>query len=132
MTNSIFLSPYKQSYWYAPNVTGNINTTLVLSLITFLIRTWKHLPRITIFVRFLRIPIELVGIFIRLMTLCIRLFANITAGHLIILSLICVIFIFKSIFAAGFVIPFASAGVWCLLYKHSYFQRSLPYLLEWL
>lgn len=49
------------------------------------------------------------------MTLCIRLFANITAGHLIILSLICVIFIFKSIFAAGFVIPFASAGVWCLV-----------------
>ncbi|YBU89069.1 MAG: F0F1 ATP synthase subunit A [Candidatus Walczuchella monophlebidarum] len=33
----------------------------------------------------------------RPMTLCIRLFANITAGHLIILSFICVIFIFKSI-----------------------------------
>ncbi|YBU88516.1 MAG: F0F1 ATP synthase subunit A [Candidatus Walczuchella monophlebidarum] len=57
-----------------------------------------HLP--TIFVRFLLIPIELVGIFIRPMTLCIRLFAP--AGHLIILSFICVRFIFKSIFAAGF------------------------------
>ncbi|XOD68064.1 MAG: F0F1 ATP synthase subunit A [Flavobacteriales bacterium Tduv] len=101
----------------APNVTGNISVTLVLAVITFLVVNftakktyWKHIfwmPGVPIGVRFLLAPIELVGIFIRPVTLCIRLFANMTAGHIVILSFICLIFIFKSVFAAGFSVPFA-------------------------
>ncbi|WP_394798464.1 F0F1 ATP synthase subunit A [Blattabacterium cuenoti] len=99
-----------------PNVTGNINTTFVLATMTFVISNintnisyWKHIfcmPGIPIGIRFLLVPIELVGIFIKPLTLCIRLFANIMAGHIIILSFICLIFIFKNLFIAGFSIVF--------------------------
>lgn len=101
----------------APNVTGNISTTLVLAFLTFTIVNltakkayWKHIfwmPGVPIPVRFLLAPIEFAGIFIKPLTLCIRLFANMTAGHIIILSFICLIFIFESVFSAGFAIPFA-------------------------
>lgn len=101
----------------APNVTGNISVTLVLAVITFLVVNftankfyWKHIfwmPGVPVGVRFLLAPIELAGIFIRPVTLCIRLFANMTAGHIVVLSFICLIFIFKSVFAAGLSIPFA-------------------------
>lgn len=100
-----------------PNITGNISVTFVLAAFIFLMvlfrakkNYWKHIfwmPGVPLFVRFLLIPIELAGFFIKPMTLCIRLFANIAAGHIIILSFICIIFIFKNIFAAGFSIPFA-------------------------
>ncbi|WP_185869104.1 F0F1 ATP synthase subunit A [Blattabacterium cuenoti] len=99
-----------------PNVTGNINVTFVLAITTFIITNinasksyWKHtfwMPGVPIGIRFLLAPIEFLGIFIRPLTLCIRLFANITAGHIIILSFICLIFIFKNFFIAGFSIFF--------------------------
>ncbi|XCI75001.1 MAG: F0F1 ATP synthase subunit A [Flavobacteriales bacterium] len=101
----------------APNVTGNISVTLVLATTTFLVVNlsankayWKHIfwmPGVPIPVRFLLAPIELIGVFIRPLTLCIRLFANMTAGHIVILSFICLIFMFKNIFTAGFSVPFA-------------------------
>ncbi|WP_185851635.1 F0F1 ATP synthase subunit A [Blattabacterium cuenoti] len=99
-----------------PNVTGNISITFVLSLIIFIITNinsnksyWKHtfwMPNVPFLIKLILIPIELIGIFIRPLTLCIRLFANITAGHIIILSFICLIFIFKNLFIASFSITF--------------------------
>jgi len=54
------------------------------------------------------VPIEVIGVLTKPFALMIRLFANITAGHIIILSLISLIFVFKSIFIApvsvGFVL----------------------------
>jgi F-type H+-transporting ATPase subunit a len=52
------------------------------------------------------IPVEIVGLFVKPVALMIRLFANITAGHILILSLISLIFILKSVFVAGIAIPF--------------------------
>ena len=46
------------------------------------------------------IPVEIIGLFTKPFALMIRLFANITAGHIIVLSLISMIFIFKSLFVA--------------------------------
>ncbi|WP_317168650.1 F0F1 ATP synthase subunit A [Blattabacterium cuenoti] len=99
-----------------PNVTGNINITFGLSAIVFFIMNlssnknyWKHLlwmPNVPIFIKIILAPIEFIGLFIRPMTLCIRLFANITAGHIVILSFICLIFIFKSLWIASFSIIF--------------------------
>ncbi|WP_185855565.1 F0F1 ATP synthase subunit A [Blattabacterium cuenoti] len=99
-----------------PNVTGNINITFVLSLITFFIANinssksyWKHIfwmQNVPIIVKLLLAPIEFVGILIRPLTLCIRLFANITAGHIIIISFICLIFIFKNILVISFSLTF--------------------------
>ncbi|WP_185872278.1 F0F1 ATP synthase subunit A [Blattabacterium cuenoti] len=99
-----------------PNITGNINITFVLAITTFIITNinasksyWKHTfwtPGVPIIIKFLLAIIEFIGIFIRPLTLCIRLFANITAGHIIILSFICLIFIFQNFFIAGFSIIF--------------------------
>ncbi|WGH27940.1 MAG: F0F1 ATP synthase subunit A [Candidatus Bostrichicola ureolyticus] len=98
-----------------PNITGNISITLSLSLFTFFMiisnkLCWKHIfciPNIPLLIKFILIPIEFIEIFIRPITLCIRLFANIIAGHILIFSLISLIFIFKNILIASFSIPFA-------------------------
>jgi F-type H+-transporting ATPase subunit a len=52
------------------------------------------------------IPVEIIGLFTKPIALMIRLFANITAGHILILSLISLIFILKSVLVAGIAIPF--------------------------
>ena len=85
------------------NVTGNIAVTLVLSFITFIITTfsgnknyWGHIfrpPGVPVILLPIMIPIEFLGIFTKPFALMIRLFANISAGHIIILSLISLIFI---------------------------------------
>ena len=87
----------------AANVTGNISVTFVLSMFTFIIITfsankgyWKHLvkpPGTPIALLPIMIPIEIFGVFTKPFALMIRLFANITAGHIIIFSLISLIFV---------------------------------------
>jgi F-type H+-transporting ATPase subunit a len=85
------------------NLTGNIAVTLVLAVITFLITNlsgnkhyWLHLVKPTgvpVALLPIMIPVEIVGLFMKPLSLMIRLFANITAGHIIILSLLSLIFI---------------------------------------
>jgi len=91
------------------NVTGNIAVTFVLSVFTLLVTNlsankyyWKHifLPPVPKALYIIMVPIEIIGIVTKPFALMIRLFANITAGHIIILSLISLIFIFESIFIA--------------------------------
>ena len=55
------------------------------------------------------IPIEIVGLFTKPFALCIRLFANMTAGHVVILSLLGLIFILKVIYVAPVSVVFALA-----------------------
>lgn len=98
------------------NLTGNIAFTLTLSLCTLIITNingnknyWAHifLPHAPKAIWPILIPIEFAGIFIKPIALMIRLFANMTAGHIIVISLIGLIFVFKTA-AAGFVsVPFA-------------------------
>ena len=90
---------------FGANVTGNIATPLVLATITFLIvamvankHFWMHIiamPGIPWPVLIILTPIEIMGIFIRPFTLLIRLFANIMAGHIVLLVFFCLIFIFS-------------------------------------
>lgn len=97
------------------NVTGNIALTLVLSLGTLLIVNlngnkyyWKHilLPDVPWWLYPIMIPVELIGIISKPFALMIRLFANITAGHIIVLSLISLIFIFETLAMAPVSIAF--------------------------
>ncbi|WP_350289473.1 F0F1 ATP synthase subunit A [uncultured Croceitalea sp.] len=94
------------------NVTGNIAVTVSLALITFLITNftgtkdyWKHqfdplgdsLPwygKILLYI--ILVPIELLGLIIKPFSLLIRLYANMQAGHIVLMSLIGLMFIFKS------------------------------------
>lgn len=86
------------------NVTGNIAVTLVLAMFTFIITTingnksyWGHIfapPGVPKALWILLIPIEIIGMFNKPIVLMIRLFANITAGHIILLGFFSLIFIF--------------------------------------
>ena len=88
------------------NLTGNISVTLFLAFCTLLVTVfsanknyWKHIfatPGVPLALLPIMIPIEIVGIFTKPFALMIRLFANMTAGHIIVLSLISIIFINKS------------------------------------
>jgi len=101
------------------NLTGSISVTLTLSVITFLLvlvngnkHYWHHIfamPGVPGWVLFLLTPIEILGVFLRPFVLMIRLFANITAGHIIVLSFFSLIFIFGEMGAgAGFGAAFFS------------------------
>ncbi len=97
------------------NLTGNIAVTLFLAVATLIathIRSnkyyWGHIfaPPVPWPLWIIMIPIEVIGILTKPFSLMIRLFANITAGHIIILSLIGLIFIFKNALIGGVVVPF--------------------------
>jgi len=100
---------------FSSNLSGNIAFTVTLALITFIITLfsskkyyWKHMlwmPGLPVPMKIFLAPIEFMGMFIKPIALTIRLFANITAGHIIVLSLISLTFIFKNYFVgAGSVI----------------------------
>lgn len=88
------------------NVTGNLTITFALALTTFLITNltanknyWGHIfwmPGVPKLMRLVLAPIELLGVIIKPFSLMIRLYANIFAGHIVLMSLIGLIFIFKS------------------------------------
>lgn len=86
------------------NVTGNIAVTMALAVIAAVVayshgnsHFWGHvlwMPGVPVFVKPLLTVVEVLGLVIKPFSLMVRLFANITAGHIIILSLISLIFIF--------------------------------------
>ena len=91
------------------NVTGNIAITFCLAMFTFVIvqfsgnkHYWKHIfwmPGVPVIMKIVLIPIEVLGIFTKPFALMIRLFANMTAGHVVLMSLLGLIVVFKTIFA---------------------------------
>jgi len=94
------------------NVTGNIAFTIVLGVISFIVimfstnkHFWGHIfwfPGVPTIVRiFIMLPVELLGVFTKPFALIVRLFANMVAGHIIILSFISLIFIFGSMTAVA-------------------------------
>lgn len=98
------------------NLTGNIAFTLVMSVITLIVTNlngnkhyWHHIfaPPAPKAIWPILVPIEIVGILTKPFALMIRLFANMTAGHIIIISLIGLIFIFKSMAIAPVSVAFA-------------------------
>jgi F-type H+-transporting ATPase subunit a len=105
LNNLMGLIPF---FPFGANVTGNIALTMVLAIFTFIITTfsgnrgyWQHIfntPGVPVWLSPIMIPVEIIGMFTKPFALMVRLFANITAGHIIVLSLISMIFIFKSVF----------------------------------
>jgi F-type H+-transporting ATPase subunit a len=106
------------------NVTGNIGVTGVLALFTFIITTvnankkyWVHLVNTPGVPWWLKFPIplmpivEIMGVFTKPFVLMVRLFANMTAGHIIILGFVSLIFIFGEISAGlGYGVSIVSVG----------------------
>jgi F-type H+-transporting ATPase subunit a len=122
------------------NVTGNIAITLVLALFTFIITTfsgnkdyWVHIfntPGVPWWLKFpvpLMPVIELIGVISKPVVLTLRLFANITAGHIIILSFVSLIFIFGNMYGTG-----AGLGVSVLSMVFSIFMNVIELLVAFL
>ncbi len=96
---------------FGATATSNLMVTAVLATFTFLITQingsrdhWMHTlwpPGIPTALKPIMIPVEIVGLFTKPIALAIRLFANMTAGHLVILSLIGLIFTFTNLFGNG-------------------------------
>lgn len=95
---------------FGANVTGNIAVTMVLAVFTFVITTfsgnknyWMHIinaPGVPWWLKFpvpLMPIVEIIGVFTKPFVLMVRLFANIAAGHIIVLGFMSLIFIFGSI-----------------------------------
>ncbi len=106
---------------YGASATGNVSVTGGLALIAFVMIQWaairsqglgQYLAHLTGGVHWalwpIMIPIEILGLFTKPFALCIRLFANMTGGHIVLVSLIGLIFIFRSylvaVAPAGFVV----------------------------
>ncbi len=98
-----------------PNVTGSISITFMLAMFTFGIQMlnsnkgyWGHIfapPGVPKALYIILVPIEIAGVFIKPAALMIRLFANITAGHIIVVSLISIIFINQSVAWSALSVP---------------------------
>lgn len=102
----------------AANVTGNISITCVLAAFTFLITNlngnkhyWGHIfstPGVPRWLSPIMIPVELLGLLTKPFSLMIRLFANITAGHIILLSIVGLIFTLQSSWVGAISVPFGA------------------------
>ena len=94
----------------AANLTGNIAVTATLAIMTFFVTNingnkeyWRHVfatPGVPWPLLFVIVPVEILGLFTKPFALMVRLFVAITAGHIVILSFIGLIFIFES-YAVG-------------------------------
>jgi F-type H+-transporting ATPase subunit a len=92
------------------NVTGNIAITACLAIFTFIIvqfsgnkEYWKHIfwmPGVPVLMKIVLMPIEILGMFTKPFALMLRLFANMTAGHFVVMSLIALMVTMKSQFGA--------------------------------
>lgn len=90
----------------AANLTGNIAVTATLAVLTFIIvnvngnkEYWKHVfmtPGVPIPLLLVIVPVEIIGLFTKPFALMVRLFVAITAGHIVILAFIALVFIFES------------------------------------
>jgi len=94
------------------NVTGNLAVTMVLAIFTFFVvnfsgnkHYWEHIfamPGVPKWVLIILSPVEFLGVFIKPLTLMLRLFANITAGHMVIVIFVSLIFVFSKNGASTF------------------------------
>ncbi|RLD82371.1 MAG: ATP synthase F0 subunit A [Bacteroidetes bacterium] len=101
------------------NVTGNITITFALSILVFFITQfsgnknyWMHIfwmPGVPWPMKIILAPIELLGVLIKPFALMIRLYANIMAGHIVLMSLVGLIFVFQNWIGSGlsFMLSFA-------------------------
>ncbi len=106
---------------YAVTITGNIAVTAALAAISFIAiqlggikshGAWGYFKGLIPsgmppWILIILIPLEILGLFTKPFALCIRLFANMIAGHVVILSLLGLIFILQTVFVAPVSIAFA-------------------------
>lgn len=117
------------------NVTGNITITFFLAICTFILTNiygtktyWKDVfwPNVPLAIKPIMIPIEIFGVFTKPFALMIRLFANMMAGHTILLSLVSIIFLTSTI-SAVICTPMSIVSV-----AFAIFMDCLELLVAWI
>ncbi len=118
------------------NLTGNIAVTVALALITFIITTvngngnyWKHIlfPPVPHLLKPIMIPIEIMGMIIKPFVLAVRLFANISGGHMVMLGFFSLIFVFGNMYGIG-----AGYGISVFSVAFSIFMTFLEFLVAFI
>ena len=108
--------------WGIYAATSSLSVTLALALLTFVFTHYEGIrwngprayfkswiPEAPKALLFLIVPLEILGQFMRLISLSVRLFANMLAGHILILTFLGLMFILESVVLAVFTVPFATA-----------------------
>lgn len=121
------------------NVTGNIAITFALAIITFFITQftanknyWQHIfwmPGLPWPMKIVMMPIEIIGVFIKPFALLIRLFANMSAGHIVVMSLIALIYYFQNV-VAGIAFPFLTFVIYLLEVLVAFLQAYIFTMLS--
>ncbi len=107
--------------WGIYAATSSLSVTLALALLTFVFTHYEGIrwngprryfkswiPEAPKALLFLIVPLEILGQFMRLISLSVRLFANMLAGHILILTFLGLMFILESVILAVFVVPIAT------------------------
>lgn len=103
MCNILGLIPFLGGF----NITGTLGVTIVLAASVFVLTSingnkhyWGHIlwpPGIPLLIKFILVPIELVGVVLKPIVLMIRLTANISAGHIVILAFVSLVLMFGEV-----------------------------------
>ena len=101
--------------------TSSLSVTLALALLTFVFTHWEGvrwngpvryfkswIPDVPKAILPLIVPLEILGQFMRLISLSVRLFANMLAGHMLILTFIGLMFVLENVYLAVLVVPAAT------------------------
>ncbi len=118
--------------------TADITVTAVLALFTFAATQifaskdhWKHVfwfPGVPVPIKFILMPVELIGLFTKPFALCIRLFANMASGKILILSILGTIFIFADLFGSG--VAYGTSWFWVFLTLFIYLIKALVSFIQ--
>jgi len=118
--------------------TADITVTAALALFTFAATQifankdhWKHVfwfPGVPVPIKFILLPVELIGLFTKPFALCIRLFANMASGKILILSILGTIFIFADLFGSG--VAYGTSWFWVLLTLFIYLIKALVSFIQ--
>ncbi len=118
--------------------TADITITAVLALFTFVTTQifatkdhWKHVfwfPGVPVPIKFILMPVELIGLFTKPFALCIRLFANMASGKILIMAILGTIFIFSDLFGPG--VAYGTSWVWVFLTLFVYLIKALVSFIQ--
>lgn len=118
--------------------TADVTVTAALAVMTFIITQingtkdhWQHVfwfPGVPAWIRVILTPVEIIGLFTKPFALCIRLFANMASGKVLIYSIIGLIFIFSGLFGDG--VAWGTSWIWVLFALFIYIIKTVVAFLQ--
>jgi F-type H+-transporting ATPase subunit a len=118
--------------------TADVTVTAALAVVTFVITQfngskdhWLHVfwfPGVPAWIRFILTPVEIIGLLTKPFALCIRLFANMASGKVLIYSIIGLIFIFSGLFGDG--VAWGTSWIWVLFALFIYIIKTVVAFLQ--